>query len=79
MEKEFDESINVYQEHNRALEQSPDFQKILPEVEKEIYTQFTLDGIRNMELYLAEGGKDEETVYDDEFDVPTGKMLSIYN
>lgn len=71
MEREFSEPVNEYREHNRVLELSPDFQKILPEVEKEVYTQFTLDGIRNMELYLANGGKDEETVYDDDFDAPT--------
>ena len=62
---------NEYREHNRVLEQSSDFQKILLEVEKEVYTQFTLDSIRDMELYLANGGEDEETVYDDEFDAPT--------
>jgi hypothetical protein len=71
MEKEYAEPVNEYLEHNRVLEQSPDFQKILPEVEKEVYTQFTLDSIRDMELYLANGGEDEETVYDDEFDAPT--------
>ncbi len=71
LEREFDELANEYREHNRVLEQSPDFKKILPKVEKEIYTQFTLDGIRNMELYLADGGEDEETVYDDEFGAPT--------
>jgi hypothetical protein len=71
LERELDELANEYREHNKAIEQSPDFQKILPEVEKEVYTQFTLDGIRNMELYLADGGEDEETVYDDEFGAPT--------
>jgi hypothetical protein len=55
---------NEYREHNRVLEQSSDFQKILLEVEKEVYTQFTLDGIRDMELYLANGGEDEESVYE---------------
>ena len=62
---------NEYREHNSVLEQSSDFQKILLEVEKEVYTQFTLDSIRDMELYLANGGEDEETVYDDEFYAPT--------
>lgn len=71
MEKEYAEPVNEYREHNRVLEQSSDFQKILLEVEKEVYTQFTLDSIRDMELYLANGGEDEETVYDDEFDAPT--------
>lgn len=71
MEREFAEPVNEYMEHNRVLEQSPDFQRIESEVEKEIYTQFTLDGIRDMELYLADGGENEETVYDDEFGAPT--------
>ena len=71
MEREIGEPVNEYWEHNKALEQSPDFQRIESEVEKEIYTQFTLDGIRDMELHLANGGEDEETVYDDEFDAPT--------
>ena len=52
------DEANEYLEHNNALEQSPDFQKIESEVEKEVYTQFALDGIRDMELYLARGGED---------------------
>ena len=69
---EFDyNEMNVFQLHNMALEQSPEFQQKVQEVEKEVYTQFTLDSIRDMELYLANGGEDEETIYDDEFDAPT--------
>lgn len=62
---------NEYLEHNNALEQSPDFQKIESEVEKEVFTQFALDGITRLEYDLAEGGEDEESVYDDEFNAPT--------
>ena len=40
-------------------------------MEKEVFTQFALDGIARLEYDLANGGKDEESVYDDEFDAPT--------
>ena len=72
MEREFGEPEKDYLEHNRALEQSPDFQRFLPEVEKEVFTQFTLERIRDMELYLAEGGEDDKSAfYDNELEVPT--------
>ena len=61
-----------YREHNRAIEQSPDFQRIEQEVEKEVYTQFALDGIKYLETELANGKEDNESAfYDDEFDAPT--------
>ena len=65
------DEANEYREHNKALDQSPDFQKIESEVEKEVFTQFALDGITRLEYDLAEGGEDEESVYDDEFNAPT--------
>ena len=34
---------------NEALEQFPEFQKIVQEVDKEVYTQFTLERIREAE------------------------------
>ena len=68
---EFGKSVNEYLEHNGALEQSPDFKRIEKEVEKEVFTQFALDGITRLEYDLAEGGEDEESVYDDEFNAPT--------
>lgn len=72
MDRESDEIVKEYQEHNRALERSSDFQRILPEVEKEVFTQFTLERIKDMELYLAEGGEDDESAfYDDELEIPT--------
>lgn len=69
MEKEYAEPVNEYLEHNRVLEQSPDFQKILPEVEKEVYTQFTLERIRQEEQLIAEHGDYEEPEcdYDNEY------------
>jgi hypothetical protein len=65
------DKANEYREHDKALDQSPDFLKIEQEVEKEVFTQFALDGIARLKYDLANGGKDEESVYDDEFDAPT--------
>lgn len=65
------DEANEYREHNKALDQSPDFLKIEQEVEKEVYTQFAIDGITRLEYDMANGGEDEESVYDDEFDAPT--------
>lgn len=69
MEREFAEPVNEYREHNKALEQSPDYQKIMQEVDKEVYTQFTLDGIRLEEQSIAEYGDYEEPEcnYDNEY------------
>ena len=66
------DEANEYWEHNKALNQSPDFLKIEQEVEKEVYTQFAIDGITRLEYDLANGGEDNESVfYDDKFDAPT--------
>lgn len=59
-----------YLDHNRALEQSPEYQKLFLEVEKEAYTQFTLEQIRYAEKDLAEHG-DYEDHFDDEYNAPT--------
>lgn len=50
----FGKPVNKYLEHNRALEQSPDFQRIEQEVEKEVYTQFALQHIREDELNVLD-------------------------
>lgn len=73
------DKANEYREHNKALDQSPDFLKIEQEVEKEVFTQFALDGIARLEYDLANGGKDEESVYDDEFDAPTEYDIYLRN
>lgn len=49
---------------NEALEQSPEFQKIVQEVDKEVYTQFTLERIREAEHDLIEYGDYEEPEFD---------------
>lgn len=59
-----------YLEHNKALEQSPDYQKIMQEVDKEVYTQFALERIQQAKKYLAEHG-DYEDAFDNELDAPT--------
>ena len=68
--KEHDNIVTEYLEHNKALEQSPDFQKIMQEVDKEVHTQYAIEGIQQAEQDLAEYGDYEET-FDDEFDAPT--------
>lgn len=54
MDMGFGKPVNKYLEHNRALEQSPDFQRIEQEVEKEVYTQFALQHIREDELNVLD-------------------------
>jgi len=53
---------------NEALEQSPEFQKIVQEVDKEVFTQFALERIRIAEKYLEEHGDYEEPECDYEFE-----------
>ena len=57
-----------YLEHNKALEQSPNYQKIMQEVDKEVYTLFALGRIQQEEQYIAEYGDYEEPEYNDEFE-----------
>lgn len=45
---------------NLALEQSPEFQRIVQEVDKEVYTQFALEHVRYEEQALVEYGDYEE-------------------
>lgn len=70
METEYGEVITEYLEHNKALEQSRDYQKIMQEVDKEVYTLFALEHIQMTEQDMAEYGDYEDT-FDDEFDAPT--------
>ena len=56
-----------YLEHNKALEQSPEFQKIEQEVDNEVYRLFALERIQQEEQYIAEYGDYEEPEYNDEF------------
>ena len=54
MDIEFGKPVNEYLEHNGALEQSPDFKRIEKEVEKEVYTQFALQHIKEDELNVLD-------------------------
>ena len=60
-------TVIEYLEQNKTLEQSPDYQKIMQEVDKEVYTQFALERIQQAEKYLAEHGDYEEPDYEAEF------------
>lgn len=60
--------VTEYLEHNKALEQSPEFQKIEQEVDNEVYRQFALERIQQEEQYIAEYGDYEEPEYNDEFE-----------
>lgn len=62
MEKE--KSLDELRAYNESLEQSPYFQRIIQDVDKEIYTIIASDGIKNLEQYLANGGEDETTRFD---------------
>lgn len=53
------DSIDECRAHNHALESSPEYQRILPEVMKEVYTQFVNESIKREEDYL-ESLKDME-------------------
>ena len=57
-----------YLEHNKALEQSPEFQKIEQEVDNEVYRQFALERIQQEEKFLAEHGDYEDPECEDEFE-----------
>ena len=52
---------------NEALEQSSEFQRIVHEVDKEVYTQFALERIREAEHDLVEYGDYEEPEFDDDW------------
>lgn len=59
--------VTEYLEHNKAIEQSPEFQKIEQEVDNEVYRQFALERIQQEEKFLAEHGDYEEPDYEAEF------------
>lgn len=59
--------VTEYLEHNKALEQSPEFQKIEQEVDNEVYRLFALERIQQEEKFLAEHGDYEEPDYEAKF------------
>ena len=60
-------TVIEYLEHNKAIEQSPEFQKIEQEVDNEVYRQFALERIQQAEKYLAEHGDYEDPECEAEF------------
>jgi hypothetical protein len=60
MNKEKDKLIEELRDYNKVLEQSPEYQRILPEVMNEVYTLFVNEEIERSERYLAREDKDED-------------------
>jgi Tfp pilus assembly protein PilF len=56
-------SIEALQAYNKALEQSPEYQQISPEVMNEVYSQYVKEEIERSERYLAREDKDEDDVF----------------
>ena len=56
-------SIEALQAYNKALEQSPEYQQILPEVMNEVYSQYVKEEIERSERYLAREDKDEDDAF----------------
>ena len=57
------QKIKELQEHNNALELSPEYQRILPEVMNEVYSQYVKEEIERSERYLAGEDKDEDDAF----------------
>ena len=53
-------SIEALQAYNKALEQSPEYQQILPEVMNEVYTLFVKEEIERSERYLEREDAEED-------------------
>ena len=49
--------------YNEVLEQSPEYQRILPEVMNEVYSQYVKEEIERSERYLEREDKDEDDVF----------------
>ena len=56
-------SIKELQSYNEALEQSPEYQRILPEVMNEVYSLYVKEEIERSERYLAGEDKDEDDAF----------------
>jgi hypothetical protein len=54
-------STNEIRAYNEALEQSPEYQRILPEVMNEVYSQFVNEEIERSERYLE---REEDDLFD---------------
>ena len=58
-----DDSIDKLRAYNKTLEQSPEYQKILPEVMNEVYSQYVKEEIERSERCLAREDKDEDDAF----------------
>lgn len=57
-------SIKELQSYNETLEQSPEYQRILPEVMNEVYSQYVKEEIERSECYLKrEDEEDDDDVF----------------
>ena len=54
--------IEELRKHNKALEQSPEYQRILPEVMNEVYSQYVKEEIERSERYLEREDAEEDDV-----------------
>ncbi len=57
-----DDSIDKLRAYNKTLEQSPEYQKILPEVMNEVYSQYVKEEIERSERYLEREDAEEDDV-----------------
>jgi hypothetical protein len=64
MNMEEDRKIDELLERIKSLEQFLDSQRIIQDVDKEVYTIIASEGIKDLEQYLANGGEDETTWLD---------------
>ena len=55
--------IEELRKHNEALEQSPEYQRILPEVMNEVYSQYVKEEIERSERYLEREDAEEDDVF----------------
>lgn len=53
-------SIEALQAYNKALEQSPEYQQISPEVMNEVYSQYVKEEIERSERYLEREDAEED-------------------
>lgn len=56
-------TIEKKRAYNETLEQSPEYQQILPEVMNEVYSQYVKEEIERSERYLAREDKDEDDAF----------------
>ena len=65
-------SIEALQAYNKALEQSPEYQRILPEVMNEVYSLYVNERIESLER-LAET-EDDGDLFDDDGNFPNDDL-----